>query len=132
MKKTNTFTILKKHKKWIEIFSKTLETGNVITLRGNVGSGKTTFTRNMIQSVFKKKIVVPSPTFTLLQTYITNDNTIYHFDFYRLENNNIQELGIKELFNQGILFIEWPDKLKNILPKSKKLLKFMINSNTKY
>ena len=65
---------------------------------------------------------VPSPTFTLLQTYDTPDFPIYHFDLYRLERpQDVYELGIEDAFAEGVSLIEWPNKMGHLLPLKKVL-----------
>lgn len=100
-------------------FAKTLKVGDVVALHGTLGMGKTAFTRGVIQS-FCKNTEVPSPTFTLLQTYETPDFELYHFDMYRLKSPaESYEIGIEDAFVQGVSFIEWPEKLGAILPKKR-------------
>mgnify|MGYP002869740291 CR=1 FL=1 len=83
---------------------------------GAVGAGKTTFVRGVIQALIDEE--VPSPTFTLLQTYPTPKGDIYHYDFYRLKSpEEALELNIEEAFSSGISFLEWPDKIGRYLPK---------------
>lgn len=99
-------------------FAKTLKGHEVIALDGTLGMGKTAFVRGVIQALMGKNVDVPSPTFTLLQTYDTSKGLIYHFDFYRLKNSvEAYEIGIEDAFSDGICFIEWPDKIGTILPK---------------
>ncbi|MBQ7412709.1 MAG: tRNA (adenosine(37)-N6)-threonylcarbamoyltransferase complex ATPase subunit type 1 TsaE [Alphaproteobacteria bacterium] len=91
--------------------------GDVIALNGTLGVGKTAFCRGFIQS-FLPKTEVPSPTFTLLQTYDTPDFSIYHFDMYRLKSpEEAYEIGIEDAFAEGVSLIEWPEKLGYLLPK---------------
>ena len=79
--------------------------------------GKTVFCRGFIQS-FLPEAEVPSPTFTLLQTYDTNDFPIYHFDMYRLKSpEEAYEIGIEDAFVEGVSLIEWPEKMGKLLPK---------------
>jgi tRNA threonylcarbamoyl adenosine modification protein YjeE len=98
-------------------FAKTLKVGDIIALHGTLGVGKTAFTRGVIQSLIGEK-EVPSPTFTLLQTYETPSFDIYHFDMYRLKSpEEAYEIGIEDAFAEGVSFIEWPDKIKGVLPR---------------
>ena len=100
-----------------------LKAGDVIALYGNLGVGKTAFTRFLIQSLCGEQEEVPSPTFTLLQTYETNDFPIFHFDLYRLKQpDEVLELGIEDAFYDGVSLIEWPEKMGAYLPQ-KKILK---------
>lgn len=91
--------------------------GDVITLEGDLGAGKSVLARGFIQSVCGAETEVPSPTFTLVQTYETADIAIWHFDLYRLEDpEEIWELGIEEAFEDGVSLIEWPSKGGSLLP----------------
>ncbi|MEO0145095.1 MAG: tRNA (adenosine(37)-N6)-threonylcarbamoyltransferase complex ATPase subunit type 1 TsaE [candidate division WOR-3 bacterium] len=82
----------------------------VIKLYGGLGSGKTTFTRGFLKFFNIKN--VRSPSFTIINEYTFKDIKIYHMDFYRLENVEIEKLGIDEIINKkAILIIEWPEKL---------------------
>ena len=94
--------------------------GDVFLLIGNLGVGKTTFAKYFIQHCTKSKCDVLSPTFNYLKIYGHMDNIlIYHFDLYRIdENNSIQksyEIGIEDAFENGIVIIEWPEKIKPLL-----------------
>lgn len=90
-----------------------LKPGDIILLQGDLGSGKTSFSRVLIRSLSNDPdINVPSPTFTLLQTYETAKGTIWHFDLYRLKDpDEIFELGWDDARSHGIVLVEWPDKL---------------------
>lgn len=88
------------------------EEGDVITLSGDLGAGKSEFARAFIQAAVGSKIVVPSPTFTLLQQYEGKRYAISHFDLYRLEDpEEVYELGLEEALIEGLTLIEWPEKL---------------------
>ena len=105
-----------------------LKKGDIIALYGTLGVGKTAFTRALIQSEIPHE-EVPSPTFTLAQTYTLNEGELFHFDLYRLETpEEVYELGIEDAFSDGISLIEWPDKMGYILP-NKKILKIEITLN---
>jgi tRNA threonylcarbamoyladenosine biosynthesis protein TsaE len=95
-------------------FVRTLKQGDVVYMMGDLGAGKTTFVRAAIQSLLGYDEAVPSPTFTLVQTY---DSTplIWHYDLYRINDpEEVLELGLDEAFNQGITFIEWPQNMGNV------------------
>ena len=94
-----------------------LHVGDIVALYGTLGMGKTAFCRGFIQS-FLNEQDVPSPTFTLLQTYDTPKFPIYHFDMYRLKSpEEAFEIGIEDAFAEGVSLIEWPEKIGNLLPK---------------
>lgn len=90
----------------------------VIFLEGTLGAGKSTFARAFIQALCGADTVVPSPTFTLVQTYENSHIPIAHFDLYRIEDEDeLLELGLLDYFTSHICLIEWPDKLGAWRPK---------------
>lgn len=98
-----------------------LRPGDVVTLEGDLGAGKTTFVRALIAAFAadagQPPPEVPSPTFTLVQTYDFPRATLWHFDLYRIERpDDALELGIEEAFAEGIALIEWPERLGPLLP----------------
>jgi len=94
-----------------------LKLGHVVTLTGDLGAGKTTLVRGMIQSVLGD-IEVPSPTYTLVQTYDMPNFELWHCDMYRLEQpDDGYELGLMDAFEDAVCLIEWPDKLGSLIPE---------------
>jgi len=94
--------------------------GDVISLTGNLGAGKTSFVQYFVNSLSKDKIEVTSPTFNLLHIYNTNTMEIWHFDLYRLKHKKeVYELGVEDAFHQGISSIEWPEIIQDILPEER-------------
>lgn len=92
-------------------------TGDTLLLQGDIGAGKSFFARALIQSLQDTPEDVPSPTFTLVQTYDTRAGEIWHADLYRLNDpNEAEELGLSEAFSNAICLIEWPDRLGTLTP----------------
>ena len=97
--------------------AKIAQKGDIFALDGTLGMGKSVFCRAFIQSLVGNTDV-PSPTFTLLQTYDAPNFEIYHFDLYRLKDpDEIFELGMEEAMYQGVCLIEWPEKMGDYLPR---------------
>lgn len=96
------------------LISKYIFEGMVITLEGDLGAGKTTFTKALGKAMGIKK-VINSPTFTILKSY-KGDMNLHHIDAYRLEHAS-QDLGFEELYEDGLTIIEWPIYMKDWLPE---------------
>jgi len=96
--------------------SRFLRAGDVVALYGELGAGKTTLARALIRALGYAG-GVPSPTFTLAQSYDLSPVAVWHFDFYRIENpEEIIELGIEEAQAEAITLIEWPERMGPLLP----------------
>ncbi len=90
----------------------------IITFNGAMGAGKTTLIKELVKNLGIND-VTSSPTFSLVNQYQSNQNTlVYHFDFYRInQETEAMDMGIEEYLDSGAwCFIEWPEKVKNLLP----------------
>lgn len=94
------------------------EAGTIIFLQGQLGAGKTTFTRGFLKGLGYKGIV-KSPTYTLVETYQFNKTPVHHFDLYRLEHSEeLEHFGLRDyLTKKSICLIEWPEKAFEGLPE---------------
>ncbi len=99
-------------------FAKTLKKDDIIVLNGDLGSGKTKFTQGILE-FFGLGDEISSPTFTIVNEYKNEKITIYHFDVYRLKNeDDFFDIGGEDYFGNGICIIEWGNIISSILPKN--------------
>ncbi len=102
-----------------------LRAGDLICLAGDLGAGKTAFARALINALPGPPEEVPSPTFTLVQTYPRDGLEIWHFDLYRLERaDEVWELGLEEALVAGASLVEWPERAAGLLPEERLVLRF--------
>ena len=108
-----------------------LTVGDVLLLEGDIGAGKTHFARSLIQSLLVEPEDVPSPTFTLVQVYETQDFDVWHADLYRLTSpDEVVELGLTEAFEEAVCLVEWPDRLAELCPKSALKIQLQMSKET--
>ena len=113
-------------------FAKTLKGGDIVLLEGNLGAGKTIFTKGIAKYLGIKKAIT-SPTFTLMNIYKvlrpkSSVLCLTHIDTYRLDNEkDLVEIGVEDYLGKSdtVCLIEWPEKIKNLL-RGKKVIKIII------
>ena len=114
--KTVLFSSQSETESFAKALARVLAPGDVLLLSGDVGGGKSTFARALIRHLTSPDEEVPSPTFTLVQTYESEKFPIWHFDLYRLElPEEVWELGVEDI-QKGIALIEWPEKMGPYIP----------------
>jgi len=109
-----------------ELIGRDLLPGSIIILVGDLGSGKTTFTKGLAKGIGVKKRII-SPTFTIIRMYEIKNNqktikNLYHIDLYRLESSDeTQNLGLEEIIGnkENVVVVEWPEKIQHLLPKNR-------------
>ena len=126
--------------------SKLLSKGDIVVLSGELGSGKTKFVEGFLQN-YNLQDEISSPTFNIINEYISNKNNIYHFDVYRLsDSDEFYAIGGDEYFEKGICLIEWGEMISDVLPKDYihikifkddvdeniRVFEFAVNENSKY
>lgn len=100
-------------------FAAILQSGDIVAFYGDLGAGKSVFCRALIRTLTETPdLTVPSPTFSLLQTYeLPSGGEIWHFDFYRLKDpEELFELGWEDALAGPIVLIEWPERIEGALP----------------
>jgi tRNA threonylcarbamoyladenosine biosynthesis protein TsaE len=109
-----------------------LKPGDVILLSGNLGAGKTAFVRGLASGLGIDPEEVSSPTFTLVHEYRGGRLTLYHADLYRLERIATGDLGLEEMgVADGVLAIEWPDRLAHAMPGAREVQIEIVDENTR-
>lgn len=100
-------------------FAKTLKVGDIVLLDGDLGAGKTVFSKGIVSALSNEKITAVSPTFVIVNVYETTP-PIYHFDLYRIgDESELDAIGAEEYFyGNGISLVEWPSRAISIFPNS--------------
>jgi len=110
-----------------------LRAGDTVLLEGPIGAGKTHFARAVILARISVPEDIPSPTYTLVQTYDAGDVEIWHCDLYRLTSpNEALELGLEDAFENSICLVEWPDRLADLAPNDALLLSFSVAAEAEH
>ena len=105
--------------------------GSILALKGELGSGKTLFTKGLVAGL-GSDATVTSPTFTIVHEYPGGRLPVYHFDFFRLENRpSVARLGLDDyFFADGVSVIEWADRFPEFIPEQARWVSFEIKSET--
>ena len=108
-------------------FAKELNVGSILALEGELGSGKTQFTKGLVAGL-GSSVPVTSPTFTIIHEYPGGRLPVYHFDFFRLENReSVAQLGLDDyFFGDGVSVIEWADRFPELIPEQARWILFEI------
>lgn len=107
-----------------------LKRGDIVTLTGDLGAGKTTFVSGVAKALKIKEEII-SPTFNILKCYFSAKIPLYHIDAYRLDKHN-KDIGLEEYIEgNGIAFIEWPNHIKELLSVKHLEIKIVNKGNTK-
>ena len=109
-----------------------LTAGDVLLISGNLGAGKTAFVRGLAEGLGIEPEEVSSPTFTLVHEYRGGRLTLYHADLYRLDRAATNDLGLEEMgVADGVLAIEWPDRLTHSLSGAKTINIDIVDESTR-
>ncbi|MBP3581250.1 MAG: tRNA (adenosine(37)-N6)-threonylcarbamoyltransferase complex ATPase subunit type 1 TsaE [Clostridia bacterium] len=114
-------------------FATTLSAGNIILLNGDLGAGKTVFTKGIVNALSNGKIIAVSPTFVIVNTYDTQP-AINHFDLYRIEDvSELEAIGIEEyLYSDAINIVEWSERAIELFPNDSIVVEILkVDDNTR-
>ena len=109
--------------------AKDADAGSVVALKGELGSGKTLFTKGLVAGL-GSTATVTSPTFTIVHEYRGGRLPVYHFDFFRLENReSVARLGLDDyFFGDGVSVVEWADRFPDLIPEQARWISLEIES----
>ena len=98
-------------------FAATLSAGDIVLLNGDLGAGKTVFTKGIVNKLSNGKVIAVSPTFVIVNTYDT-EPVVNHFDLYRIEDvSELEAIGIEEyLYSNAISIVEWSERAIELFP----------------
>ncbi len=104
----------------------------ILLFDASMGVGKTTLIKEICKQLGVKD-VISSPTYSLVNEYEGDEGTVYHFDFYRIDNEEeAYHIGFEEYLDSGNwIFIEWPEKVSNLLPDDAAIIKINLSDNEK-
>ena len=110
-------------------FANELNVGSILALEGELGSGKTQFTKGIVAGL-ESSAPVTSPTFTIIHEYPGGRLPVYHFDFFRLEDRqSVGRLGLDDyFFGDGVSVIEWADRFPEFIPEQARWILFELKS----
>lgn len=108
-----------------------LRAGDVLLLSGELGAGKTAFVRGLADGLGIPPGEVSSPTFTIVHEYRGGRLPLYHADLYRLDRAGTEDLGLEEMGADGVLAIEWPDRLTHEIPGATSITIETIDESTR-
>lgn len=107
--------------------TKYLKPGMLLSLEGDLGAGKTTFTKGIGEGLGIKRII-KSPTYTIIREYTDGKMPLYHIDLYRLDEDEVEDLGLDEYFlGDGLSVVEWPSVAPDELPTERLALKLSVD-----
>jgi tRNA threonylcarbamoyladenosine biosynthesis protein TsaE len=107
-----------------------LKRGDVLALKGDLGAGKTQFSKGIVAGL-GSSAAATSPTFTIIHEYLDGRLPVYHFDFFRIEDERaLDRLGLDEYFSgDGVCVVEWADRFPRILPRSTHWINFEMKAD---